>query len=415
MHLYELPLIFALVGLALYVVLGGADFGAGIWQLAAGQDEDAERIRDHAHHSMAPVWEANHVWLVFVLTVVWTSYPIAFGSLASTLSIPLFIAAVGIILRGATYALRSGARTAREVRAIDTGFAVSSLLTPFALGAAIGGIAARRVPVGNASGGLISSWTGPTSILIGALAVATSAYLAAVYLAADAARLNERWLERQFRRRALITGVIAGALALGGLAVLHSDAHVLYHRLVEGPGLPALIVSVIAGLLAIALVALRRFEPARYSAAVAVAAIIAGWALAQEPTFLPGLTIRQAAASHDTLVAVVVAVLAGGAILFPSLVILFRLFLGGQLRYGEPTERRAELGARGVVFASAPGLLSRSAAACLIAGIGFLTVADATWAHGIGVACLFAFIVLGFAAIRPAEIAAGGRAPSPSD
>jgi cytochrome d ubiquinol oxidase subunit II len=108
-------------------------------------------------------------------------------------------------------------------------------------------------------------------------------------------------------------------------------------------------------------------------------------------------------------------VLAGGAILFPSLVILFRLFLGGQLRYGEPTERRAELGARGVVFASAPGLLSRSAAACLIAGIGFLTVADATWAHGIGVACLFAFIVLGFAAIRPAEIAAGGRAPSPSD
>jgi cytochrome d ubiquinol oxidase subunit II len=127
------------------------------------------------------------------------------------------------------------------------------------------------------------------------------------------------------------------------------------------------------------------------------------------------LTIRQAAASHDTLVAVVVAVLAGGAILFPSLVILFRLFLGGQLRYGEPTERRAELGARGVVSASAPGLLSRSAAACLIAGIGFLTVADATWAHGIGVACLFAFIVLGFAAIRPAEIAASGRAPSPSD
>jgi cytochrome d ubiquinol oxidase subunit II len=415
MHLYELPLIFALVGLALYVVLGGADFGAGIWQLAAGKDQAAERIRDHAHHSMAPVWEANHVWLVFVLTVVWTSYPVAFGSLASTLAVPLFIAAVGIILRGATYALRSGTRTSREVRAIDTVFAVSSLLTPFALGAAIGGIAARRVPVGNASGSMISSWTGPTSILIGALAVATSAYLAAVYLAADAARLEEPWLERQFRWRALITGVVAGGLALGGLAVLHSDAHVLYHRLLDGPGLPALIISLIAGLAAVALVALRRFEPARYSAALAVAAIIAGWALAQQPVFLPGLTIRQAAASHDTLVAVVVAVLAGGAILFPSLVVLFRLFLGGQLRYGEPKERRDELGARGVVSASTPGLLSRSAGACLIAGIGFLTVADATWAHGIGVACLFAFIVLGFAAIRPAEIAATGGATGPRD
>ena len=161
MHFYELPLLFALIGLALYTVLAGADFGAGFWQLAAGRGPRGERLRDHAHHAMAPVWEANHVWLIFVLTVVWTAYPEAFGSIASTLSVPLFIAAVGIILRGAAYALRSGATSSREVRLIDTASGVSSILTPFALGAAIGAIASRRVPVGNAAGDLFSSWLIP--------------------------------------------------------------------------------------------------------------------------------------------------------------------------------------------------------------------------------------------------------------
>src|SRR5580700_7705849 len=167
MHLYELPLIFVLIGLVFYVVLAGADFGAGFWQLFAGRGANAQRVRDHAHESIGPVWEANHVWLIFVLTVTWTAYPSAFGSIASTLSIPLFIAAIGIILRGAAYALRTGTASAREQGSIDTVFAVSSILTPFALGTMVGAIAAQRVPVGNAAGNLISSWTGPTSILIG--------------------------------------------------------------------------------------------------------------------------------------------------------------------------------------------------------------------------------------------------------
>ncbi|HXM87163.1 MAG TPA: cytochrome d ubiquinol oxidase subunit II, partial [Solirubrobacteraceae bacterium] len=99
MHLYEIPLIFVLVGLVLYVVLAGADFGAGFWQLLAGPH--GERVRDHAHESIGPVWEANHVWLIFVLTVTWTAYPTAFGAIASTLCIPLFVAALGIVMRGA--------------------------------------------------------------------------------------------------------------------------------------------------------------------------------------------------------------------------------------------------------------------------------------------------------------------------
>lgn len=407
MHLYAIPLGFALVGLMLYMVLGGADFGAGMWQLTAGVDERAQRIRDHAHESMAPVWEANHVWLVFVLTVVWTAYPRAFGSIASTLSFPLFIAAIGIIFRGAAYALRSGAHTRREIRLIDTIFAVSSVLTPFALGTVVGGIAAGRVPVGNAAGHLFSSWTSPTSILIGVLAVAASAYLAAVYLAADAVRLGDVALAAAFRIRALAAGLLAGALVVGGLIVLHSDAHRVSHRLLDGPGLPALVVSVTAGIAALAFVWRRRFEFARYSAALAVAAIIAGWALAQQPILLPGLTIRQAAAPHDTLVLVVIAVLAGGAILFPSLAALFGLVLRGRFDPGAAAlaPQAPSVGDLGAASARAP--VARLAVACLIAGFGLLTVADASWAHGIGVVCLLGFVVLGFVAMAPAEIAAG--------
>src|SRR5206468_8244524 len=129
-HLYLIPLIFALIGLAFYAVLGGADVGAGFWELTAGKGRQAEAVREHAHRAIGPVWEANHVWLIFVLTVVWTAYPSAFGSIASTLSIPLFIAAVGIIFRGTAYALRAGASTTRELSAIDTAFALSSILTP---------------------------------------------------------------------------------------------------------------------------------------------------------------------------------------------------------------------------------------------------------------------------------------------
>jgi cytochrome d ubiquinol oxidase subunit II len=405
MHLYALPLVFALVGLVLYTVLGGADFGAGMWQLTAGRGPGADRISDHAHDAMGPVWEANHVWLIFILTVIWTAYPTAFGSIASTLSVPLFLAAVGIVLRGVTYALRAAALSARETRRIDTAFAVSSILTPFALGATVGGVAGRRVPVGNAAGRLFSSWLNPTSIMIGVLAVAASAYLAAVYLSADAVRLGDRSLEREFRARALIAGLIAGALAVAGVIVLDSDAHALYHRLIDGPGLAGLIASGIAGLCTLALVWFRRYEPARYTAAIAVAAIIAGWALAQQPILLPGLTVAQAAAPHDTLVLVVVAVLVGAAILFPSLALLFRLVLRGQFDPGTPTELARAPDAKTIVEATASGLLTRSAFACVIAGIGLLTVADSSLAHAVGVVCLLAFVVLGFAAIRPTEIA----------
>src|SRR5215210_5238903 len=177
MGLAELPLALALVGLAAYVVLGGADFGAGVWyMLLPGQPR--RPLRDHTYHAMGPVWEANHVWLIFVLVVAWTAFPRAFGSIASTLYVPLFLAAVGIILRGTTYALRGWATDPLAERIVGVIFGVSSVVTPFALGAAIGGIASERVPVGNAAGDPWSSWLNLTSVLIGVLAVVSSAYLA---------------------------------------------------------------------------------------------------------------------------------------------------------------------------------------------------------------------------------------------
>src|ERR1700759_2282383 len=316
--LQALPMVFVLAGLTLYMVLGGADFGAGLWQLLAGRGAHAERVREHAHHSMSPVWEANHVWLIFVLTVFWTSYPKAFGSIASTLGLALFIAALGIIFRGATYAFRAGASGPRESGAIDTIFSFSSILVPFALGAAIGGIATNRVPVGNAAGSLVSSWLNPTSIFIGVLAVVSCGYLAAVYLAADAARDSHQALERDFRLRALGAGVLAGAIAIGGIFIVNSEHHALFHSLVSGRALAAVIVSFVAGAATLALVYGRSYEPARYCGALAVAAIVAGWALARWATILPGLTVDQAAAGHDVLVWVVVCGLGGGGLPFPS-------------------------------------------------------------------------------------------------
>jgi cytochrome d ubiquinol oxidase subunit II len=346
------------------------------------------------------------VWLIFVLTVTWTAYPTAFGSIASTLSIPLFIAAVGIILRGATYALRAGADTATEAKRIDTVFAISSLLTPFALGTCIGALAARRVPVGNATGHLFSSWLNPTSIMIGVIAVLSSTYLASVYLAADAARHGDADLVSSFRVRALLAGALAGAAAAAGLVVIHGDAHALFDGLTSGGGLAALIVSFLAGLAAIGLVSAGRFEPARYLAALTVAAVVAGWGLAQQPILLRNLTIRQAAAPYDTLVLVVVAVVAGGVILFPSLALLFRLFLGGHLSGVTAASAPAdETRAPETVRRAARPALARLAVAAFVAGLILVVFIDVEWGQVLGAVLLVACVLLGFVAVDPPALA----------
>jgi cytochrome d ubiquinol oxidase subunit II len=400
MELADVPALLILLGIAAYIVFAGADFGAGLWYLLAGPGARGRPIRDFTYHAMAPVWEANHVWLIFVLVVTWTAYPTAFGSIMSTLSVPLFIAAVGIILRGTAYALRSGAAPDRETEGV-TGFVfgASSILTPFALGTVIGGIAAGEVPVGNAAGDVFSSWLNPTSIVIGVLAVATSGYLAAVYLAGDAHRHGDPGLARAFHTRALAMAVIAGALGVVGLIVLRADARELFDDLTSGAGLMAVIASAVGGIATVALVRAGRYDPARASAALAVAAIVAGWGLAQRPELLPGLTVDDAAAGHSTLVALLISIGAGLVILVPSLMLLYGLVLRGRFDQGVPAAAEQA--------PPRPGgaLMPPVAAALVLLAIGApLTFLTEGVTLAIGVLSLVAFVATGALALLQPEM-----------
>jgi cytochrome d ubiquinol oxidase subunit II len=425
--------------MAAYTVLAGADFGAGLWTLLSF-GRDGQRVRDEARHAMGPVWEANHVWLIFVLVVCWTAYPVAFGSITSTLAAPLLIAAIGIIFRGAAYALRG---VADSSRAAENLLGISSVLTPFALGTAVGAIAVGRVPVGNAAGDPVTSWLNPSSVLVGALAVLFSGYLAAVYLAADSVRHGEPVLAAAFRWRALVAGVLAGALALAGLLVIRGAGL----NLTQGAALGLVCVSGVAGLATLALCWRSRFGLARLTAALAVAAVVVGWAAAQAPRFLPGMTVTQAAAGQSTLVALIVAVGCGLVLLVPSLALLYTLFLRGRLdtpeshapgeapvapageavvpgatagaqgapgsaegatgsvggsagsvegaaggAHGAPAGARGAGGARGATRGWGP-----AAVAGLVAGAGLLVFTDAPWTHVLGVAGLLLCAVAVFA------------------
>src|SRR5262245_57467329 len=186
MTLYAFAAGVLVAGVTAYAVLGGADFGAGFWDLTAGGAQRGARVRGLIKRSLSPVWEANHVWLIFVLVVFWTAFPSGFGAVMSTLYVPLFGAAVGIIFRGTAFAVRGEAATVGEPRALGATFALSSVIVPFFFGATIGAIATGQVPAPPGGGDAIDSWTNTASLYTGILAVATGAYLAAVFLTADA-------------------------------------------------------------------------------------------------------------------------------------------------------------------------------------------------------------------------------------
>ena len=313
------------LGVTIYAVLGGADFGAGLWDLLAGSAEQGKRPRGLIDASIGPVWEANHTWLVFDLVILWSAFPLAFASLMSTLYVPLTLAAFGIILRGSGFAFRKHTSQLAGQRAFGATFAFSSVITPFFLGTALGAIASGRVPAGNAAGDPWSSWLNPTSVLVGGLAIATGAFVAAVFLVAAARRRGDADLEDYFRRRALGMGIVAGGLAVAGLFVLRADAPVLYAGL-SGRGLPLVVLSVSLGGVGLVLLARGVARGIRVVAAGAVTAIVWGWGLAQLPAILPGsLTIDAAAAPAGTLDALIVISIAAAITIGPSLALLFIL------------------------------------------------------------------------------------------
>lgn len=312
------------VGATFYALFGGADFGGGFWDLIAGDAEKGRRPRMLIQRSLTPVWEANHVWLIFVLVVLWTAFPSAFKAIFTTLYVPIALAALGIVLRGAGFAFRKSVVTLGEERAAGAIFALSSVLTPFFMGVVVGAIASGEVPAAG-NGDAFSSWLAPLPLLIGAMFVATGAYLAAVFLVGDARRAGDAELERYFVRRALIAGGVAGVFAAAGLVELHAEARYVFDRLVD-QGLALVILSALCGvgLLVVLLRGGRR--PLRPLAGGAVVGVIWGWAVAQFPYLLPtSLRIDQAAAPDATLTVVFIVFGVAAVLVLPSLFLLYTL------------------------------------------------------------------------------------------
>ncbi|MER7394844.1 cytochrome d ubiquinol oxidase subunit II [Streptomyces sp. NPDC000151] len=313
------------LGLTCYALFGGADFGAGLWDLLAGRAGPGRPRRSLMEHTIGPVWEANHVWLIFVIVLLWSGFPGVFAAVLSTLYIPLTLAALGIIARGAAFAFRKASTELWQQRLFGACFAVSSVVTPFFLGTVAGGVASGRVPPGLARGDVLTSWLNPTSALGGVLAVLTCGHLAAVYLCADAAREGDAGLVRWFRRRAVASGLFAGVVALVGIAVLHADAPRLFHGLTHR-ALPLVILSSCTGVAGLAVLR-RRPAAARVLAALAVALILWAWGAAQYPAVLvPDVTVAGAAAQPSVLTACLICLAVGAVLLVPSLWWLYAIF-----------------------------------------------------------------------------------------
>jgi len=322
-----LPMVVAaalFVGVLAYALFGGADFGSGFYDLTAGGAVTGAELRTLVDHSIGPVWEANHVWLVYVLVMWWTAFPETFAVTMSTLILPMLLALLGIVLRGAAFAFRKYAATLGQARLFGAVFAVSSVVTPFFLGAVAGAIASGRVPA-TGRGDLWSSWLSPTSVFGGLIAVGTCAFLAGTFLTADAVRSGRERLSEQLRRRTLAVGIVTGALVFAALVPLTRDAPTLTDGL-AGRAASLVVLSAVSGSATLVLLFRRRPALARFGALTAVAAVVLGWGVAQYPWLLVDeVTIADAAGAPATLRALLVAVVLAGIIVVPALTYLFRL------------------------------------------------------------------------------------------
>jgi cytochrome d ubiquinol oxidase subunit II len=306
------------LGVVIYALLGGADFGSGFYDLTAGDAQRGARVRTLIDHSIGPVWEANHVWLIYILVIWWTGFPTAFAAAMSTLFIPMALALAGIVLRGATFAFRKYAATLPQARLFGAVFAASSLISPFFLGTIAGAVASGRVPA-QGYGDRLDSWLNPTSLVGGCLAVASCVFLAGVFLTADASRSGDTSLADSLRARTLAVGGVTGLIVFAGLYPVIHDAPTLAAGL-RTQAFPLLAVALVAGVATLVLVSRRHFAAARFSAAAAVGSVITGWGVGQYPWMLVDtLTITQAAGAAETLQALLIVVALAGVIVLPSL------------------------------------------------------------------------------------------------
>ncbi len=315
-----------------YALTGGADFGGGVWDLLATGPRRDEQRRLIAE-SIGPIWEANHVWLIVVVVVLFTGFPPAFGVLGTILHIPLTIVLVGIVARGSAFVFRSYGRAERRiVERWGIVFSIASIVTPLCLGIVVGAISSDAV--GRAATlpidapfveRYVDPWLAPYPIAVGFFALALFAMLAAVYSAHAA---KNAALEEDFRRRALVSAIVVALAAAASLLGSRSAAPRVASGITTSSWAGLLhLCTAIAALSAIAALASRRYHAARLAAAVQVTLILWGWALAQYPFVVPPtLTIRQSAAPTETLELLLIGLAVGAAVLIPSLRLLFKTF-----------------------------------------------------------------------------------------
>jgi cytochrome bd ubiquinol oxidase subunit II len=324
------------VVIAAYALFGGADFGGGIWDLLAGSAERGAAPRALIDESITPVWEANHVWLIFILVLLWTAFPPAFAAIMTALFVPLSLSLLGIVLRGVGFAFRHTAQRLRTQQFTGALFAASSLITPFFMGTVVGAVATGQVPV-HPAGNVLAAWTSPTAILTGFLFVAACAYVSAVFLVVEARQRGHQDLVRYFSLRATAAGVVTGALAGGTFAELSVSSTYVFDRL-TGIALPLVAISVAAGIAVLGMLWLRWYHAfgLRVTAAIAVATVVWGWGLAQYPYLFP-TSLPLAAGSAPTASLVALFVVAGLAALLvaPGFALLYYLQQRGILAADE--------------------------------------------------------------------------------
>ena len=312
--------------LAAYALLAGADFGAGVWDLLA-RGRHADRERKLIAHALGPVWEANHVWLIFVIVATFSGFPTAFGIIARGLELPLALALAGIVLRGAAYVYRAyGEGAAGPDSLWSRIFAVASSITPFMLGVSGAALATGKI---TPASGPMTPFESPFTLVAGVFAVVVTAFLAAVYLCHDAGSNPETEdLVPALRRKALGAAALAGAVSLALLPLLYQDAPTVAHRFTER-SIPFVVVAVVCGFGSLAVIWKRHYVLARATAATAVIGVLLGWAAAQYPDLAVGAaTARGSAAGSANLHALLIAMGFGMVVILPAFYLLLKVFSG---------------------------------------------------------------------------------------
>ncbi len=321
---------FIVLSLLLYALMGGADFGGGMWDLLAFGPR-ADRQRKAIADAIGPIWEANHVWLILVIVLLFSGFPRAFSSLMISLHIPIAIMLVGIVLRGSAFVFRKyDSKDDAVQRRWSTVFGVSSFFTPFFQGVTLGALTTGRIRVadGVVTTGFFAGWLSPFALACGVFALGLFAFLAAVYLTNDTDGQPD--LQEDFRKRALASGVALGPVALAVFLASKQGAPEMYHGLTQWWSPVLLVWTSLFALGALAALYLRRYALARLAAIGQVSLVLIGWSAAQYPNMItPDVTLANAAAPEITLRLLILALGLGAVVLLPSLIYLFSIFKRG--------------------------------------------------------------------------------------